>query len=393
MMGDLKKRASFAKLVNYVNNPKKARLIDSKDVRLDNNATIAASMQGQADDKPGRKLKNPVYHISLDFAHEDTPKLTDALMAEIARDYMKRMGIVNTQYIVCRHTDREHQHLHIVANRVDNDGNTISDRNDAIRNVAVCKALTREYGLHFSKGKVNVKRDHLRGSPFGFLCAARHSGVHSRRYAGRFHHRRRSDRRFRSVVAGRHGIGRCSQMKKLLCVLLIALTLVPLAACGGEKDKVTAAADSADNQAPEASVSQKQPSEKKSESKPAASEPTQSTDGVDVDLTRLSSTMVYSEVYNMKNAPGDYIGKTIKMTGQFVYYENPDTKAQYFACIIGDAMACCSQGLEFILTGKHTYPDDYPELGSEITVSGTFELYGEGDNRYCRLVDAEMIGQ
>ena len=60
MMGDLKKRASFAKLVNYVNNPKKARLIDSKDVRLDNNATIAASMQGQADDKPGRKLKNPV---------------------------------------------------------------------------------------------------------------------------------------------------------------------------------------------------------------------------------------------------------------------------------------------------------------------------------------------
>ena len=47
-MGDLKKRASFAKLVNYVNNPKKARLIDSKDVRLDSNATIATSIQGQA---------------------------------------------------------------------------------------------------------------------------------------------------------------------------------------------------------------------------------------------------------------------------------------------------------------------------------------------------------
>ena len=163
MMGDMKKRASFAKLVNYVNNPKKARLIDSKDVRLDSNATIARSMQGQADDKPGRGLKNQVYHISLDFAHEDTPKITDALMVEIAREYMQRMGIVNTQYIVCRHTDKEHQHLHIVANRVDNDGNTISDRNDAIRNVAVCKALTREYGLHFAKGKMKVKRDRLRG--------------------------------------------------------------------------------------------------------------------------------------------------------------------------------------------------------------------------------------
>ena len=163
MMGDLKKRASFARVVNYVNNPKKAKLIDSKDVRLDDNAAIARSMQGQSDDKPGCKLNNPVYHISLNFAHEDAPKLTDGLMAEIAREYMKRMGIVNTQYVTCCHTDREHPHLHIVANRVDNDGNTISDRNDAIRNVAVCKALTREYGLHFSKGKVKVKRDRLRG--------------------------------------------------------------------------------------------------------------------------------------------------------------------------------------------------------------------------------------
>ena len=179
-------------------------------------------------------------------------------------------------------------------------------------------------------------------------------------------------------------------MKKLLCVLLIALTLIPLAACGREKDKVTAAADSADNQAPEASVSQKQPSEKKSESKPAASEPTQSTDGVDVDLTRLSSTMVYSEVYNMMYTPGDYIGKTIKMTGQFVYYENPDTQAQYFTCIIGDAMACCSQGLEFVLTGKHTYPDDYPELGSEITVIGEFQSYEENGMTWYHLVNARL---
>ncbi len=106
-MGDLKKRASFARVVNYVNNPKKARLIDSKDVRLDDNATMARSMQGQADDKPGRKLTNPVYHISLDFAHEDASRLTDTMMVEIAREYMRRMGITNTQYIVSRRTDTE----------------------------------------------------------------------------------------------------------------------------------------------------------------------------------------------------------------------------------------------------------------------------------------------
>ncbi len=133
MMCDIKKRSNFARLVNYTNDPKKARLIDSKDVRLDSNATIAASMQGQADDKPGRQLANPVYHISLNFAIEDSARLTDHLMAEIAREYMRRMGIVNTQYIVCRHTDTAHPHLHIVANRFYNNGNTISDSNDSRR--------------------------------------------------------------------------------------------------------------------------------------------------------------------------------------------------------------------------------------------------------------------
>ncbi len=163
MMCDIKKRASFARLVNYANNPKKARLINSKDVRLDSNATIAASMQGQADDKPGRRLANPVYHISLNFAIEDGAQLTDELMAEIASEYMRRMGIVNTQYIVCRHTDTAHPHLHIIANRVDNDGRTISDSNDSRRSVEICRALTDEYGLHIANGKDQVRRERLRG--------------------------------------------------------------------------------------------------------------------------------------------------------------------------------------------------------------------------------------
>jgi len=108
-----------------------------------------------------RKTEKPVLHISLNPDPKDC--LSEEQFVSLAEEYMRRMGITNTQYIVCRHTDREHQHLHIVANRVDNDGNTISDSNDNVRNVKVCKALTREYGLHFSKGKMNVKRDRLRG--------------------------------------------------------------------------------------------------------------------------------------------------------------------------------------------------------------------------------------
>lgn len=139
-------------------------------------------------------------------------------------------------------------------------------------------------------------------------------------------------------------------MKKLLCVLLAALLLCTLAACGHE--------DTAQ--------------------KPAA-EDAEGTAAVDIDLTVLSGIMVYSEVNSMISFPDNYIGKTVKMKGQFAigYVYNtdgtPDESTARFACVIADATACCSQGLEFILTGEHTYPDEYPELGAEITVVGTFE--------------------
>ncbi len=111
---------------------------------------------------------------------------------------------------------------------------------------------------------------------------------------------------------------------------------------------------------------------------------------IDVDLTQLSSTMVYSEVYNMLNKPDGYKGKTVKMNGAFSVYEDESTGNVYLACIIADATACCSQGIEFQLAGKHKYPDDYPELGSEITVTGTFGTYDEGEYTYCQLSDATL---
>ena len=62
----------------------------------------------------------------------------------------------------------------------------------------------------------------------------------------------------------------------------------------------------------------------------------------------------------------------------------------YYACVIADATACCQQGLEFVLSGNHTFPDDYPEVGEEITVTGTFGTYEEGGYQYCQLTEAEF---
>ena len=112
-------------------------------------------------------------------------------------------------------------------------------------------------------------------------------------------------------------------------------------------------------------------------------------DGIDVDLTVLSSTMVYSEVYNMMTKPDDYIGKMVKMAGPLASYHDEASGKWYYACIIQDATACCSQGIEFELAGK-TAPDGYPADGSDICVIGVFDTYKEGENTYCTLRNAEL---
>ena len=111
---------------------------------------------------------------------------------------------------------------------------------------------------------------------------------------------------------------------------------------------------------------------------------------VDVDLTKLSSTMVYSEVYNMLTAPGDYTGKTVKMTGSFNVWHDDQKDKNYFSCLIADATACCAQGIEFELKDSNKYPNEYPQQGSMITVTGTFGTYLEDGYLYCQLKDAVL---
>lgn len=123
---------------------------------------------------------------------------------------------------------------------------------------------------------------------------------------------------------------------------------------------------------------------------------TQNETAYDVDLTSLSSTMVYSEVNNMMMNPDEYLGKMVKMEGQFTIYQATDAEGNpindhiYFACVIADATSCCAQGIEFVLAGEHKYPEDYPEIGREITVTGTFGTYEEDGYRYCQLTEAEL---
>lgn len=179
-------------------------------------------------------------------------------------------------------------------------------------------------------------------------------------------------------------------MKRLLCLLLAALTVFGLGACGKKSADPRAEATFPTT----ASEEQTLPLETGAMEQTA---PTADTaESAFVDLTALSSTMVYAEVFAMMSSPEDYVGKTVKMQGIFskgqLYAAGSlNDGGTVFACVIQDATACCAQGIPFELAGDHTYPQDYPELGDTITVVGTFEIHQQEGMQFCRLRDAELV--
>jgi len=160
-MAKITKGSSFKGVVKYViDEKKKTQILDADGLRLKNLSSVIDGFVTQAG--MNGRVSKPVGHISLDFSAQDKGKLTNEVMVKIAHDYMKRMGINDTQYIIARHFDKEHPHIHLIFNRVDNNGKTISDSNDQYRSEKICKELTRKYGLYYSTGKENVKRHRLK---------------------------------------------------------------------------------------------------------------------------------------------------------------------------------------------------------------------------------------
>ena len=129
---------------------------------------IYEGRRAMADDiaRPSRQrkpVKDPVGHISLDFHPDDKPRMTDELMTEVAQDYMRQMGLVNTPYIVVRHYDKAHPHCHIVFSRVDYDGKILTQTTNFKKNERVCKALNLKHRLVQGKSKLNTDVSKLRG--------------------------------------------------------------------------------------------------------------------------------------------------------------------------------------------------------------------------------------
>jgi hypothetical protein len=160
MMAKIVQGRGFRGVINYVLDKDNARLIYAEGVRLKDKESVIHSFITQS--KAGPDITKPVAHISLDFSVQDKERLTDKAMVGIALEYLDKMGYKNTQFIIARHHDTDHPHIHLVINRIDNEGKRISDKNERSRSTKVCMELTKKYGLYIAKGKENVKRHRLK---------------------------------------------------------------------------------------------------------------------------------------------------------------------------------------------------------------------------------------
>lgn len=114
---------------------------------------------------------------------------------------------------------------------------------------------------------------------------------------------------------------------------------------------------------------------------------------VDYDLTQMGPDMVFATVMNFMMSPDDYIGKSVRIIGNYYTLHDDQTGLDYQYCLVKDARQCCAQGLEFVLKDSS---QGYPAQESYVTVEGIFETYTEGTHPdgtpilYSRLGDATI---
>ena len=97
-------------------------------------------------------LNRYVYHTSLNFSATEAASLNNEKLLAIGQDYLQAMGYTSNQFLIFRHHDAEHPHLHLLANRICFDGSVVSDSNNYEKSEAVVRRLEKQYGLTAVEG-------------------------------------------------------------------------------------------------------------------------------------------------------------------------------------------------------------------------------------------------
>ena len=142
MIAKLVKGQGFRGALEYDLDREKGALLDTN-MAGETPRELAAEFGAVRELRPG--LGKAVFHASLSAAPGE--HLSDEQWREIGQDYLAGMGFTEHQYVISRHTDTAHEHIHILANRIGSDGQVVSDAHDYPRQERLMREIEHEYGL------------------------------------------------------------------------------------------------------------------------------------------------------------------------------------------------------------------------------------------------------
>lgn len=146
---------TFKGCVNYLHNKVqkgKGEMLYSKDLTDDNMKYAIKEMVDQAKTyEDPRFTGRSVWHTSVSFSKED--RVDDELMKKIAKEYLEKNSLDKSQCLVIKHTDTEHQHFHIVANRINSESKLVSDKFTKTKDFEFAREMERKYNLEVANNK------------------------------------------------------------------------------------------------------------------------------------------------------------------------------------------------------------------------------------------------
>ncbi|MBN7783673.1 relaxase/mobilization nuclease domain-containing protein [Ponticoccus gilvus] len=150
MIAKIIKGKDFGGLAHYLTDGGRGEVLDMRNLASDTPDAAASEMQVAA--SVSRRTQSPVMHITVSYDPADSEP-SNAQMADDAAEVLRRLGLERNQAVVIRHRDRDHHHMHIVANRVGPDGKAVSDSNSYPRTEAALRDIEARRGLTVTPGR------------------------------------------------------------------------------------------------------------------------------------------------------------------------------------------------------------------------------------------------
>lgn len=143
MIAKIKRGNGFRGLLDYALNKEKGELIGGNMIGQ-NTGELSSEFRLTREMAPS--TKNPVWHCSL--ALPPGERLNDLEWDDVVKGYTRDLGFSEDhQYCIIRHSDTEHDHIHIIASRISYTGELYGGQNDGRKGQKILPKYEKKYGL------------------------------------------------------------------------------------------------------------------------------------------------------------------------------------------------------------------------------------------------------